>query len=413
MRVLKTVQSYFPFQERGGTAFKVRAIARGLARRGHQVTVLTADLGIRRFNSDRRFNRCEWGWRFQEDGVEAVYLSTIARYRALTINPGAMRYCAPSLGNFDLLHIYGLYDLLGPTAAHFARRDAIPYVLEPMGMYRPIIRNFALKRTYQWLIGAKLAAQARAVIATSEQERNELLVSGIGSERIVIRRNGVEIPGDLPSRGEFRRKLNLPERATLILFLGRVISKKRPDLLIQAFADWQKQSAGHKDSFLVVAGPWESDRYLNSLSSLARSLGISEHFLFTGPLYDDDKWRAYRDADVFVLPSENENFGNTAAEAACCGTPVIVTDTCGIAPLVEPAGAIVRGGRAEIANALEQILGNPMFNERCRSGCASVARHLSWDAPLDELERLYHGCVSALRTQEAALTSPHFRERAS
>lgn len=413
MRVLKTVQSYFPFQERGGTAFKVRAIARGLARRGHQVTVLTADLGIRKFNSDRRFDRCEWGWRFEEDGVETVYLSTIGRYRALTVNPGAMRFCAASLANSDLLHIYGLYDLLGPAAAYFARRHPTPYVLEPMGMYRPIIRNVPLKKLYQRFIGGRLAAQARTVIATSEQERNELCAGGISPERIMIRRNGVEVPGDLPPRGEFRKKWNLPERAALILFLGRVISKKRPDLLIQAFADWRNKSASRQDSFLVIAGPREGDRYINSLKSLARSLGVSDRVLFTGPLYDDDKWRAYRDADVFVLPSENENFGNTAAEAACCGTPVIVTEACGIAPLVEPAGAIVRGDRAEIANALEQILCDPAFNQRCRSGCTRVAGHLSWDAPLDELERLYLGCVSASPTQEAVLTSPRFRERAS
>src|SRR4029077_13799670 len=46
MRVLKVVQSYFPFQERGGPVFKVRALAPGLAKRGHQVTVVPADLGF-------------------------------------------------------------------------------------------------------------------------------------------------------------------------------------------------------------------------------------------------------------------------------------------------------------------------------------------------------------------------------
>ncbi len=45
MRILKVVQSYFPFQDRGGPVVKVRALARGLAKRGHQITVLTADLG--------------------------------------------------------------------------------------------------------------------------------------------------------------------------------------------------------------------------------------------------------------------------------------------------------------------------------------------------------------------------------
>jgi glycosyltransferase involved in cell wall biosynthesis len=389
MRVLKTVQSYFPFEERGGTVFKVRAIARGLARRGHSVTVLTADLGIRKRNSVGRFERCEWGWCSDDEGVETVYLSSAARYRALTINPGAMRFCAASLGRFDLVHVYGLYDLLGPAAAYVCRCNAIPYLLEPMGMYRPIVRNLALKKLYQQFIGAGLAARARCVIATSERESDELTAAGIDSDRIVIRRNGVEIPEHLPPRGEFRRTRNLPQGALLILFLGRIVSKKRPDLLIQAFRDWLEKSAGRQNSFLVIAGPEESDRYTRHLQLLASSLGVSERVLFAGPLYGDEKWRAYRDADVFVLPSENENFGNTAAEAASCGTPVIVTDRCGIAPFVERAGLIVRPDRTDIANALERILADPAFSERCRGGCAEVAGRLSWDAPLDELEQLY------------------------
>ena len=58
------------------------------------------------------------------------------------------------------------------------------------------------------------------------------------------------------------------------------------------------------------------------------------------------KWAAYRDADIFVLPSQNENFGNTAAEAVAAGTPVIVTEQCGIAPLFAgTAGLVVQARR--------------------------------------------------------------------
>src|SRR5271156_5729014 len=78
MRVLKVVQSYFPFQDRGGPVVKVRALARGLAQRGHQVTVLTADLGLQKLNgSAMSFQPCPWGWRAEEDGVESIYLSTL------------------------------------------------------------------------------------------------------------------------------------------------------------------------------------------------------------------------------------------------------------------------------------------------------------------------------------------------
>jgi glycosyltransferase involved in cell wall biosynthesis len=393
MRILKTVQSYFPFQERGGTVFKVLAIARGLARRGHQVTILTADLGIRERNENGSFEPCEWGWRGAEPGVETVYFTTLARYRGVTVNPRVVRFCGASAGQFDVVHVYGLYDLLGPAAGEFCRRNGVPYVVEPMGMYRPIVRNIALKKLHRGLFGKRLMSGARFVIATSEQERGELVEAGIDAARVLIRRNGIEIPERLPARGEFRRRLRLADDAKLVLFLGRVVSKKRPDLLIQAFADWTANSRNGPGAVLVIAGPCEEERYVASLKSTAQSLGVAEAVVFPGALFGEEKWQAYRDADVFVLPSENENFGNTAAEAAACGTPVIVTDRCGVAPFLERAGLVVALDRDEIARAIARILGEPDFAEQCRRGCADAAKQFSWDGPLEECEQTYQRCL--------------------
>src|SRR5260370_38972886 len=69
------------------------------------------------------------------------------------------------------------------------------------------------------------------------------------------------------------------------------------------------------------------------LDQMALQLGVQPRVQFVGPLFGEAKWAAYRDADVFVLPSQNENFGNTAAEAVAAGTPVIVTERWGLAAL--------------------------------------------------------------------------------
>jgi len=401
MRILKVVQSYFPFQERGGTAFKVRAIARGLARRGHEVTVLTADLGLPLADpSAAALQSCDSGWLSCEDDVTTIYLPTLAHYRALTINPRVIRFCRASFGRFDLVHLYGLYDLLGPTVGHFCRRRKIPYVVEPMGMYRPIVRSLGLKRLYHRAFGKRLVAGARLVIATSEQERRELAGAGIDAARISIRRNGVELPDILPLRGEFRRRWKIAENVKVVLFLGRVISKKCPDLLLEAFVAWREQDRARCNSILVIAGPEERDGFGAHLKTMAKSLGVFESVLFPGPVYDHEKWEAYRDADVFVLPSQNENFGNTAAESAGCGTPVIVTDSCGIAPFIEGAGIIVPPKRDAIVQALARILQDDEFGARCRRAGPDVARRLSWDAPLEESERLYEQCIGGPLVQE-------------
>jgi glycosyltransferase involved in cell wall biosynthesis len=393
MRILKVVQSYFPFQDRGGPVFKVRALATGLAKRGHQVTVLTADLGFGKGNGFQAgAERCRWGWTVRSDNVEAIYLSTIGQYRAVTLNPGVFAFCRGSICYYDVVHFYGLYDLLGPAASHFCRGQSVPYVIEPMGMYPPIVRSLRLKRMYLDLLGDRFIRGGRCLIATSEQEKHELIGGGIDAGRVEVRRNGIDLPSREPEPGKFRRERGISSDAKVILFLGRLVSKKSPDMLLEAFANWRANSGRGQDAVLVLAGPEEHDGFLVKLRSMADHLRIREQVLFAGPLYDDAKWSAYRDADVFVLPSQNENFGNAAGEAAACGTPVIVTDRCGIAPFVGAAGEVIPHDLGTLEQALGKMLRDPLLRESRRAGCRAFVESLSWEGPLDQTEEMYRRC---------------------
>jgi len=405
MRVLGVVQSYFPFQQRGGPVFKVRSLAEGLAKRGHAVSILTADLGLDHGNGSGGIKPkpCPFGWKSETGGVETIYLSTFGRYRALTVNPGVVGFSRASLVAYDLVHIFGLYDFLGPVVSHYCRRRAIPYVLEPMGMYRPIVRNLELKRLYHRMLGARMIGGARFLIATSDQERQELAGSTIARAAIVVRRNGIDRPETMPKRGEFRRQRGIAPDSKVVLFLGRMVSKKSPDLLIKAFAAWISRRLDGRRATLVLAGPEERDNFGSGLRSLVQKLGISANVLFVGPLYDDEKWQAYRDADVFVLPSQNENFGNAAAESAVCGTPIVVTDRCGIASYVRSAGLIIRHDQTDLEGALERLLGDDIYYRACQEGCARIADGLSWEEPLNYTEQIYRQCLSDGNLQEAAV----------
>src|ERR1700760_2823945 len=188
MRILNVTQSYAPFLEFGGPPVKVRALSEELARRGHQVTVLTADWGLEdRFpeiGNDHGaltagISRSPFGWRRDENGVQSIYLRTWLRYRALSWNPAAKRFARARLQNFDVVHIFGIYDLLGPAIAGHCRTLKIPYIVEPIGMFLPIVRSFWKKRVYQSLYGKKMVVGARSLVATSEQEADELASGGI------------------------------------------------------------------------------------------------------------------------------------------------------------------------------------------------------------------------------------------
>jgi len=399
MRILNVTQSYSPFFEFGGPPAKVRALSEGLARRGHGVTVLTADWGLeKRLQCEKGELGAEhspFGMRCEENGVQAIYLPTWMKYRATSWNPAVKRYCRARLQNFDVVHIFGLYDLLGPAVAAACRTRQLPYVIEPIGMFVPIVRSLPMKRIYHFLFGRLLFEGARAVIATSEQEAEELAAGGIPREKIVMRRNGVEAPAGFPERGVFRSAQGISREAKLVLFLGRLSEKKSPDLLLQAFAALPVHMAG-SNLHLAIVGPDESGMRAR-LEQTAGRLGVARRVHFCGSLYGQAKWAAYRDADVFVLPSQNENFGNAAAEAAAAGTPVIVTQECGIAPLLaDVAGLVVAHGAGALSQGLARLLSDRELHARLAAGCSVAASQLGWGEPIRQMEVLY-GKLAASR----------------
>jgi glycosyltransferase involved in cell wall biosynthesis len=241
---------------------------------------------------------------------------------------------------------------------------------------------------YHLAWGRRLLQGASAVIATSNQEVEELSAGGVSRAKIVLRRNGVEVPARWPERGTFRKAQRISPDEKLVLFLGRLSAKKSPDLLLRAFAELSGAFAGIPLR-LVFAGPDESG-LKTQLDQMASQLGVRSKVQFTGPIFDQSKWAAYRDADVFVLPSQNENFGNTAAEAVAAGTPVIVTEQCGIAPLLaNEAGLVVPHDAAALRQALGRILSEAELRARLSAGCAKVTLRLGWDEPVRDMETLY------------------------
>ncbi len=394
MRILNVTQTYFPFLEFGGPPVKVRSLSRQLTKLGHQVTVLTADWGLqsRASATGSSAERSACGGRLEESGIEAIYLPNWLHFRALSWNPGIARFCRARLRNYDVVHIFGLYDFLGPAVGAACRRSGIPYIVEPMGMFVPIVRSFLLKRMYHLTLGQKMLRGSRKIIATSPQEVAELAASGLPAEKILIRRNGVEKAETLPERGKFRASAGIPETAKVVLYLGRLSEKKSPDVLLQAFASLCK-SERDAEMRLVFAGPDEGGMK-RKLQQMAGELGISSCVHIRGAAYGEQKWGAYRDADVFVLPSQNENFGNTAGEAVAAGTPVVVTDRCGIAPLLGGvAGLVVPHEAAALAQALARVLWEPGLHARLSEGCRKAAARLDWEEPAQEMEKLYEQLV--------------------
>ncbi|MEB3302434.1 MAG: glycosyltransferase, partial [Cyanobacteriota bacterium] len=171
----------------------------------------------------------------------------------------------------------------------------------------------------------------------------------------------------------------------ILLFLSRIHPKKGVDLLIEAFA----AVAGIDPHLqLVIAGPdqvgWQA-----ALQQRGAELGIAERITWPGMLSGALKWGAFRCAELFCLPSHQENFGVVVAEALACALPVAIAEPVNIAAEVAAAGAglvhpdtvagtteALRRWQALTATEKQQmgIRGEQLFRQRF--DFASVARKL-------------------------------------
>jgi glycosyltransferase involved in cell wall biosynthesis len=184
----------------------------------------------------------------------------------------------------------------------------------------------------------RVLRDARAVLFTSEEERLQARRSFWlyrAEERVVA--YGTTAPPD--NAGKLKEDFlaahpNLRGKRVL-LFLSRIHEKKGCDLLIRAFA---RIASLDPKLELVMAGPDQSG-WVGRLKELAKELNIADRICWPGMLQGDMKWGAFYDAEAFVLPSHQENFGIAVAEALGCGLPVLISDKVNIWREVQSSGA--------------------------------------------------------------------------
>ncbi len=178
----------------------------------------------------------------------------------------------------------------------------------------------------------------------------------------------------------------------MVLFLSRVHPKKGVDLLIRAFA-----RADLSDAVLVIAGPGEQG-YLDELGDLVKRHHLNSRVLFVGMLHGRHRIEALVDADLFVLPSYQENFGIAVVEALASGTPVLISDQVNIHQ--EIVGAGVGGSVPLDVSAFGDALGEWMRDANLRQSAQAltkpfVAEHYDWRGIARQWESIYRRYINS------------------
>jgi glycosyltransferase involved in cell wall biosynthesis len=356
-------------------------MAKRLVARGHEIRVLTQD--------SRRPARGDVA---EYDGITVRYVPWLGRGSHQI--PARFAEAAAEIRAADLVHCFGLYNLICPLAAWTSRQHGIPFVIEPMGMFIPRERSLQSKRLYNATLTRWMAARAAAIVATSQLEALELGKLASRS-RLVVRGNGIDVEDfeDLSGAEQVRARWNIEPSQTVIAYVGRISSKKNLHGLIDAFA-----GADLPNTKLVLIGPVSEPGYEAELIRQIDASPRRRDIRIEGALYGEDLKAAWSAVDIFVLPSFNENFGNAAGEAVAANVPVLVSDGCGIAAMIhERAGLAVPPDANSLAAGLRRLT-DPMECERLTAAAAEVKRELSWDGPIKQTEQLYLEIAPSVRS---------------
>jgi len=331
MKLLYVIPSLEPAA--GGTAEMVKIIGKSQQDLGHQVEVLSLDVPGS-------------PWLIQSPIKVHALGKGLLFYG---YNPKMREWLLAHASEYDAIIINGLWQYTSFGTWSALRKKRLSYFVFTHGMLDPWFKEtYPLKHLKKWLYWPwtdyRVLRDARAVFFTSEQERL-LARRSFWLYRCVekvVSLGTLPPPGDRVLQRElfFQQFPNLKAKR-IILFLGRVHEKKGCDLLIQAFASLLSEPAcaNREEIHLVIAGPCASAAYLEELQQLAARTCPASSVTWTGLLSGDVKWGALHAAEIFALPSHNENFGISVSESISCGVPVLISNKVNIFEEIERDGA--------------------------------------------------------------------------
>lgn len=244
----------------------------------------------------------------------------------------------------------------------------------------PIVAHYHLDQT-GWLwtrMNHVLLNMVDAVIADSEFLKKKLVERvGVNPKKIHVIYCGVDVKA---IRSRIDKGLALRRRARpfkTILFLGRFIERKRPDMAIEIFARLHRR---HPSTKLIMVGEGPMEKELRAKSEERR---VDQAVEFPGPLFGEEKLRRYHEADLFLFPSAKEGFVLVVLEAMAAGLPMLVPNTMGFPEAVEDGKNGYLADPNDIddwVRKAEKILFSPLLQHQFRKRSREIAvQKFSWE----------------------------------
>ena len=360
----------------GGVESHVRSLSRELARRGHEVTVVTSQ-------HDRTLSAEE-----TVDGFRVVRVRPRFIFMQTPITP-RMRGSLRAL-SADVVHAHSPPPLASHYAGAVASERGIPYVVTyHCDVELPSAFGSVVESIYRRSLGADTLRNANQVIVTTR--------TYAATSRAIWRYNPSVIPNAVDHRrfrpdvdgSGVRSKLRIPPEVPIVLLVGRIVPHKGVEHFVEA-------ARYVPDARFLVAGGGSS---LDAMKRLALSMGVADRVRFLGRISDDRLPEVYAACDVFVLPSVSrlEAFGIVALEAMSTGKPVIVADIPGVREMIEDGrdGLLADPvNPRDLAEKIRRLLSDPKARRTMGArGREKVLESFSIERVTDRIEAVYRAIL--------------------
>jgi len=299
----------------------------------------------------------------------------------------------------DVIHLHTLWHPLNTIARKACARHGRKYALMPHGMLDPYSlrqRRWRKKIYLAAVERSNLQGASRLIFTTTHEQQaarqsrpwlapGEVIPLGADCPPYVSRETCAATFTNLFPQVSDRRCL---------LFLGRIHPKKGLEPLLKILPELTRK---HPDTLLVIVGNGERT-YVQHVRELVRLGNLEQQVLFTGMVTGQAKWGAFARAEVFVLPSHQENFAISMAEAMHMAVPVIISNKVNSWPFVTTANAgfVVEEDQIELslARRLDELLSAP-DEARClgKHGQDVAREHFTWQRVARDMISLYWGML--------------------
>lgn len=244
----------------------------------------------------------------------------------------------------------------------------------------------------------RLLKRSDMIIAVSEFTKREILKNygDVPSGKIKVIHNGVDVEKFSPAanKSTFKRKFGFRDDDILILYVGRLYSRKGLPTLIEAIP---KVAGKFNDVKFIISGKGLKDEE-EKLKHYAKKLGVGDKLIFLGYFPDEDLPDLYRAADMFVFPSIYENLPFALLEAMASGLPVITTTVGGIPEVIhdgENGFMIEPYNSTALAGIILYLIESP---EKAReigfSGRETVKEKFNWENITQQVLRVYEEAIA-------------------